>query len=543
MDTPIVFVRHLAQLVWLFLREPGSTYEQQTVLSSLVDAAHDGEVSVALHSDGLRANGALVPAELIGVSDLQRQMSLHGLALISVDAGAAPSDLFGVAGIIAAMPVVDDGGAAAEAKRQEIGVKTIRFAARPRGLPDPPLPRATRQTAVWSSLSDIELGEVLTDPLDEATANITQIPTHPIDVMFTPPHGAGTGVLTQFGAPFTPRESLDDLLKQFDTAADADEISRLLGDLATLAEDAAHVGRGAVACRIMAHMARREPQIADPESRRSCGLTLSRLGRSDVVRVIASQMPRYPDKREEFASVLIRAGENGADAMLEQLMTEESQKDRRVYFDALVQLNTGVPALLHMLKDQRWYVARNAAELLGEMRVARADYPLNQLESHPDERVRRAAKVALMRLGTPRSMAAIEDVLKSGDAQFRIEAASALVSRKDGRATPTLVNAVDGERDAAVQVALLGALGKVATPEAVQRLIKCAEPERSLFRKRSTDFRVAATHALADAGTPEALEALRSLQSDKEPDIRAAATLSLGRVTRRATMSIKPNLS
>ena len=73
----------------------------------------------------------------------------------------------------------------------------------------------------------------------------------------------------------------------------------------------------------------------------------------------------------------------------------------------------------------------------------------------------------------------------------------------------------------------------------MQRLVKAAEADRSIFKKRSTESRVAATHALADAATTEAVDALRALQSDKDSDVRAAATLSLGRVTRRATTSVR----
>ena len=542
MDTSRPFTRHFAHLVWLFLREPGSTYEQQVVLAQLVDAAKETEVMLALTEEGLRANGVLVPYDLKGVPDLMRQMGLHGLAMISADAGATPSDLFGVAGIVAAMPVLDDDAQAVEEKRLEIGVKSVRFVARSRGRRDTTMSTPPRATNMMTALPDIELGDVFQDPLGEARSRATPRSTQSLNLN-TPAHGVGTGHFTQFAAPLTPREPLDELLKQFDTTDDPTEISRLLGALAILAEDAAHAGRAPVACRIMSHMARREPQIQDADSRRSCGLTLSRLGRPDVLRVIATQMPRYPDSREDYIGVLGRAGENGADAILERLSAEEQQKDRRVYFDALVQLRAGIPGLLQMLKDNRWYVVRNAAELLGEMKVSRAEFALTDLQKHPDERVSRAAKTALMRLGTPRSLAAIEDVFKSGDVQFRMDAASALVGRKGERATQTLLHALDGERDSAVQVALLGALGKVASPEAVQRLVRSAEPGGSLFRKKTTDFRVAATHALADAGTPEALDALRALQADKEPDVRAAATLSLGRATRRATTSVKPILS
>ena len=531
MDTPFAFTRNFAQLVWLFLREPGSTYEQQTVLESLAESVKDAEVNLTLADGVLRQNGAPVPSDVNGVADLTRQIALHGLALISVDAGASPAELFGTAGIIATMPVMDDGGVAAEEKRREIGIKTIRFAARPRAT--------TQMPQVAQTPLEMELGEVFADPVGQARANFTPRSTQMINHMVTPAQGVGTGVFAEFAAPLMPRESVDDLLAQLDRVddvEDATEITRLVGALALQAEDAGQAGKAVIVSKIMTRIAAREQSIVYAESKRACSLTLRR---PELLRVIAAKLPNHLDRRDEFIAVLTRAGENGSEALVEQLMLEPHQKDRRVYFDALMQLNAGVPSLLHMLHDSRWFAMRNAAELLGEMHVSRAEHPLTDLQTHPDERVARAAKNALLRMNTPRAMVTIEQVFKTGDAQYRTEAAAALVARKDGRSTATLLQALDAERDPGVQVALLGALGKVATPEAVQHLRKCAQAGGSLFKKRTLEFRVAATHALADAGTLEALEALRSLQSDKEADVRAAATLSLGRVTRRATTSLK----
>ena len=173
------------------------------------------------------------------------------------------------------------------------------------------------------------------------------------------------------------------------------------------------------------------------------------------------------------------------------------------------------------------------------MQVAKAEQPLTELLRHEDERVRRSAANALMRLGTTRAMQAIEEALKSPDPEIRVEAAGAVMVRKDARATAALLHALDVEKDPTVQVAFMNALGKLATRDAVQRLVKAAEADRSIFKKRTTESRVAATHALADSGTPEAVEALRALQGDKDSDVRAAATLSLGRLARRATTNVR----
>ena len=83
-----------------------------------------------------------------------------------------------------------------------------------------------------------------------------------------------------------------------------------------------------------------------------------------------------------------------------------------------------------------------------------------------------------------------------------------------------------------MQAAFLLALGKLGTPDAVQRLLKAAEAERGLFKKKSTAFRVAAVQGLTEARTAEAREALRTLQNDKDEDVKAAALFGLMRISK-----------
>jgi HEAT repeat protein len=61
----------------------------------------------------------------------------------------------------------------------------------------------------------------------------------------------------------------------------------------------------------------------------------------------------------------------------------------------------------------------------------------------------------------------------------------------------------------------------VGTKDAIERLIRAAEPERGLFnKKKSTVSRVAAIQALAETRAPVALAALKSLAGDKDKEIR-----------------------
>jgi HEAT repeat protein len=142
-----------------------------------------------------------------------------------------------------------------------------------------------------------------------------------------------------------------------------------------------------------------------------------------------------------------------------------------------------------------------------------------------------------MRLGTTRAMNAIQEALKDGAPAMRMQAAAALVARKDVKTAATLVRALEDEKDDEVQAAFLLALGRLSTPDSVQRLLKAAEAERGLFRKKSTAFRVAAVQGLAESRTPEATEALRALASDKDDDVAASAKVALQRIARATPLS------
>ncbi|MFN2565761.1 MAG: HEAT repeat domain-containing protein, partial [Gemmatimonadaceae bacterium] len=91
----------------------------------------------------------------------------------------------------------------------------------------------------------------------------------------------------------------------------------------------------------------------------------------------------------------------------------------------------------------------------------------------------------------------------------------------------TLVRALENEEEEEVQFAILAALGKVATQDAVNRLVKAAEPDGVLFRRKSTAYRVAAVQALGEARTPVAAAALRMLLNDKDREVREAVAAAL----------------
>ena len=590
MDYSVTFARHYSRLVWLLLHETSNVDEQKATLRALVTVAKDGAVTLVSDGADVTANGHDVPGVLSGVTDVVRRMTAHGVREIVFDAGAAPAGILGSARILAADASVGDGGAGAEAKLTALGAASVRFtrepvtapttAAPPVAVPAPaiapppseapavaaavpvapasappppaavpapaaPTPAAAAAPAVPTTEpgalpdfgfedADVIDEEALKDKLRPTPRVTAAVPAAPSRA----PEGGG--MFAQFAASRTPTASHRDLLAQLEQASGVNVLTQVLDDLVAIAESAARDARLAVVCEILCRVTRREPQIHEFEAKRAFVMAQRRLAKPMLLRAIVQELPHASDQRDAFIAVLTRAGEDGADALIEQIAAISGQNERRVYFDALLQLQAGIPTLIHMLGDARWFVARNAAELLGEMQAREAEPQLTELLKHTDDRVRRAATSALMRLGTSRAMQTIQDALKDGAPAMRMQAAAALVTRKDVKTAATLVRALEEEKDEEVQVAFLLALGKLGTPDAVQRLLKAVEPERGLFKKKAVGYRVAAVQALGEARSPEASEALKALQSDKDEEVREAATFALVRIARQSAPPIQP---
>jgi hypothetical protein len=549
MDHSVTFARHYARLLWLLLHEAANVDEQKSSLRALVTVSKDGAVSITAAGDALMANGTAVPGALAGVPDVARRMSVHGIAEVGFTAAAAAAGLLGSARILAGEPAVGDAGAAAIDRLQALGASGVRFVARidsapaaaqlaavaaAAGAPPEGTVAAAPPTTVHGALPDFGLGEL--DMLDEPAfqAKLRPTPRANVAIAANPERSAEEGgMFAQFAATRAPTATHAELLAQLEQSTGVNVLTRVLDDLVAIAETAARDARPALVCEILCRVTRREPQIHEFEAKRAFVMAQRRLAKPQLLRAITQELPHAGAQRDTFIAVLTRAGEDGADALIEQIAAISGQNERRVYFDALLQLQAGIPTLIHMLGDARWFVARNAAELLGEMQAREAEPQLTELLRHSDDRVRRAATSALMRLGTTRAMNAIQEALKDGAPAMRMQAAAALVSRKDVRTAATLARALEDEKDDEVQAAFLLALGKLATPDAVQRLLKAAEPERGLFKKKSTAFRVAAVQGLGEARTPEAVEALKRLAGDKDDDVAASAKVALQRIAKQ----------
>lgn len=511
MDPAVTSARHFARLVGLLVNEAPNVEEQKATLRAFALAMKDGPLALEANDEQLGANGMVVSTAFAGVTDVTARMAAHNLRGIDIQAGAGAGELLGIARLLAGTPVADD--AAAERQRSDPGAKNVRFTHR----------------AAPGALPELELLE----PVEETSEAPRRARLSSTDV--APRGDSGTGGMFDQFAPIsrTSSASPQELLSELAKTSDSTRLDHLLEYLVAAAEQAMLDTKPALVSDILWGIVQRDAAAAESTDKRLLSMALRKLAKPAMLQAVARQLPRTQDRREQLMAVLTRMGEDGADALIEQIATASQQSDRRIYFDALLRLQAGIPTLIHMLGDTRWFVARNAADLLGEMQAREAEQPLTWLLQHDDDRIRRSATTALMRLGTPRALQAIHDTLKDGVPQMRIQAAAALVARQDVRTASALVRALETEKDEEVQDAFLLALGRLGTTDAVQRLLAAAEPERGFFKTKRTTFRIAAIQGLAEARSAEAVACLNSLLHDKEADVRDAASFALGRIARQ----------
>jgi HEAT repeat protein len=524
MDYSVTFARHFARLVWLLTHEPANVDEQKAVLRALVTVAREGFVTLGARLGQLTANGSALPLALSGVTEVVDRLTAHGARTVDVDRGATAADIIRAARQLAA----------GSADLSPVSGATVRFGggAVADDAREEPLVDAGRA----AMLPEFDFGEMIEDPIAAALERPT--PARPRPAQPPPPtsrRAASGGLFGQFSAEQSSSATDAELLARFDAETSPDDIIGLLGELAARAETAMSAGRTAMAAEIFHRIVHREHDARESDVKRAFVLTVKRLTKPALLQAVVTDLTGSAEANARARQVLARTGEDGADAVIERLAAEDGRKARLVFFDVLVQLQAGVPTLLHMLGDARWYVARNAAALLGEMQARDAEKPLAALLHHDDERVRHAAIVALIRLGTSRSMPMIQEALRDPAPQIRMQAAAALVGRKESNITGLLLRALDDERDDEVTASFLLALGRLGTPEAVARLIATAEPDKGIFRRKPVALRVAAVQALAETAGGDALAALTTLQGDKDEDVRATAVYALGRRARQAT--------
>ena len=272
---------------------------------------------------------------------------------------------------------------------------------------------------------------------------------------------------------------------------------------------------------ILANMARIEKATANCDLKAQWTNAFDQLATGEVLRTLVIALPTSGHHVATSIAVLKRAGDAGADVLIEQLLQSESIDVRRACYDALVHVRRGTERLVNLLEHAQWFVARNAACLLGAYQSRTSEPELTRALTHADERVRAAVVAALLQLDTPTARAAVRGAIHDKAPEVRRRAVRGFLVEEGAPVNAEkLLKALGRETELDVQVEFLYALGTLATPEAVQKLIRLCSTEG---KYRPSEFRIAAAEALASARLGASVPLLRAMLKDPDVHARAAA--------------------
>jgi HEAT repeat protein len=380
----------------------------------------------------------------------------------------------------------------------------------PPSPPSPPLPRMRAPTPPAFPRPPL--------PEDESGAEAAQ---PAIARAAASPHFALRDALSQ---------DTTDLLSQLDQNPFAPGIGETLTVLNRQVESVMRLGKIEQAMQIVYTIVRIEQRVEDAAVRRQYGIALRRMITRQMLDGL-SKMVQVPHLEDAASMVLQRAGPDGVEVLLDLLATSNTVNERRGVFNALTQMKEGQDQLIHMLGHPQWFMVRNVADLVGELALEAAVPALTKQLDHADERVRRQVALALAKIGTRSAAEPLRRALRDTSVDVRRQAALGVGGRKASALAMPLVVALEEEKDPEVVRELIFALGRIGSPDAVQALIKIAQPSGKFFGRKPSGLRVTAVEALRVAGTPSALGTLQTLSSDGDKQVRAAAQQGLSEAT------------
>lgn len=152
-------------------------------------------------------------------------------------------------------------------------------------------------------------------------------------------------------------------------------------------------------------------------------VTLHHLLTTTVRDLVAKTVSEITDEGHPLRAALAAAPEEAVMLLLDLLADEERMAIRRQMVALLSVLARGRVSLLAAhVADPRWYVARNVATAMGQMRDPAAVPYLKSALQHQDLRVRKEALAALSAVGTPEAVVVLTETQRHPDAATRAAA-------------------------------------------------------------------------------------------------------------------------
>lgn len=511
MSAPLSVVSDIWNVVVLLRDRPNAKDEHKAAFRALVTTLGVSPLSLLATPEGLAYQGVLAPDETAGAASLARQMLQHGIGDIELPAGTGPAPLLSLLRALAAPSgtyrhIQEFITAVGEPGASQFGIRAA--AAVP---PPGPAVSARGSTALPP--------KVMGSPPPRASVELTALGPGAVS-------SEQGGMLHFMSSQHQAIDRLDELSLAIAAAPSGGRVADLLSELVAAADAAVQKSEWETLLRAAARVIAAEAKATSSDQARLYSITIKRLLPRRSLDEIARFLPQSAHKHDAMV-VMRRMGESATDVLLDLLAAAPTIDERRHYFDALVISAQGSDLVVKTLDHGDWFVVRNVAELCGELKLEAAVPVLARHLSHPDERVKRAAIVALAKIGTPATVEPLRNALKDAAPAVRMQTVMVIDGKRNRALGLRLVSILEEETVPEVLREVCYAVGRSGSNEGVQALIRMASPGGKLFNKKSAQQRVWAVEGLRMAGGSSARGALEGLFQDADKDVREAAQKAL----------------
>jgi HEAT repeat protein len=495
----------LAAVLLLFRDQPEQKEEQRAAFKRFVANLPRADRVLRVTPSGFTWNQVEVPVGRGDVAALHDHLRAHGVGEIRLQVGLMTSTLLSLVRVLAAPPGTYSSFDHLAAGLDAAGCGSITVLPLQAGGPSPSSVAAEQQPRDPSGKSKAvdeegHLSALGPDALTEAKVGMMHFVT----------------LQTQTVGP------TDELVHSLAGATSDADVTDSLNALIAAGEVASRQNEWKEVLKAVYGLVQLEGKIGE---HRGFIIALRRLLPRSVLEHMA-RLTAHGTMKAEAAAVLKRMGADGTEVLLHALVNAEDMTERRAYFNALKDMSEGSELLVHMLSHDQWFVVRNVADLVAELRLESAAPALAKQIANSDERVRRSVAGALARIGGAPAADPLRRALRDPMPGVRLEAAKQLDGRKNRNLAMSLAIAAEEETKADVQREMYLALGRIGSSEALQALRKAAEPGGKVFHRKPTSVRLAAVAGLHAAG-PSAANALKELLTDDDREVRDAVERSL----------------
>ena len=510
------------------LRQGAPLAEQKSALRSVFALTSAASATLRVYQDMLTVDDVGIPDTLDFIPGLIQQMRTHAVAEISIAQGAEPVELLALARGLAADAGPEPG--VLRIKRRLRKARSMRVMVIP---VQPDQGAGGHRPASISGAFELEATEEAAKGTRPSTPGVSapgsveefmQLTSQMIELPAAGPREPSAEV-EQAARVISSRTPLSEALAQVAGDPFAPDVLQRLTSLGRQVERALSQNEIEAVVHALTAVVAWETEAPEGSVKNAYGITLRRTLTRETVKELARHVG---DARldAELARIL-RRGVDVTEVLLELLSTAESIRERKAFMTVLHTMPEGLSSVVKMLGDGRWFVVRNVAELMGEHRIAEAVPELELCLVHDDARVRRAAAIALAKIGTAATVEPLRRILKSGDPDLRpLVAASIGGPGSRGLAMP-LVALAENEEDPGMLKEYYLALGRIGTQDAVNALVLASKPGGRLFGRRLVAPRAAAVEGLRLAGGKVAVTALEALVDDSDRSIKEAARTAL----------------